>query len=168
MKIKCFSRYLELQKSVTKNLQGKAVICHINYWDQVNSWKKVWKFRNDPLCRNKSSPFPLLNVAEYLQSSNTEACAKNLSQILTNNIDNRERGIGLRIDVRYYRFLTLALLKVRYCQNLTWFITVYHYYVVWNLITSDMLSRNLISSSKFFRINCYKHKNCQVLYIGGN
>ena len=102
MKIKCFSRYLELQKSVTKNLQGKAVICHINYWDQVNSWKKVWKFRNDPLCRNKSSPFPLLNVAEYLQSSNTEACAKNLSQILTNNIDNRERGIGLRIYVRYY------------------------------------------------------------------
>ena len=65
MKIKCFSRYLELQKSVTKNLQGKAVICHINYWDQVNSWKKVWKFRNDPLCRNKSGPFPY-SMLQYI------------------------------------------------------------------------------------------------------
>ena len=33
--------------------------------------------------------------------SNTEDCAKKLSQILANNIDNGGRGIGLIINVRY-------------------------------------------------------------------
>ena len=50
---------------------------HINYWDQVNSWKNLWKFLNGPLYRNKSGPFPLLNVAASWKSSNSEACAKN-------------------------------------------------------------------------------------------
>ena len=68
-------------------------ISHINYWDQVNSWKNLWKFWNGPLCWNKSGPFPLPNVAEYWQSSNTEACARNLSQILANNIDNGGGGL---------------------------------------------------------------------------
>ena len=77
-----------------------VTISHINYWDQVISWKKFLKFWNGPLCRNKSCPFPLLNVAAYWQSSNSEACAKKLSQVLPNNIDNRGRGIGFRIDVR--------------------------------------------------------------------
>ena len=44
---------------------------------------------------------PLLIVAVYWQSSNTKACPKKLSQILTNNIYNGGRGIGLRIYVRY-------------------------------------------------------------------
>ena len=44
------------------------------------------------LCRSKSGPFPLLNVAAYFQCSNTETCAKKLSQILTNNIDNGGEG----------------------------------------------------------------------------
>ena len=39
---------------------------------------------------NKSGPFSLLNVAAYWQSSNTEAYAIKLSQILANNIDNEE------------------------------------------------------------------------------
>ena len=39
---------------------------------------------------NKSGPFSLLNVAAYWQSSNTEAYAIKLSQILANNIDNGE------------------------------------------------------------------------------
>ena len=81
-----------------------VTMSHINLWDHVNSWKNLWKFWNGPLCRNKSGPFPLLNVAVYWQSSNTEACAKKLSQILANNIDNEGRGIGLRIYVRYYRW----------------------------------------------------------------
>ena len=72
-------------------------ISHINYWNQVNPWKNLWKFWNGPLCRNKSSPFPLLNVAAYWKSSNSEACAKKLSQILANNIDTGGREIGLRI-----------------------------------------------------------------------
>ena len=69
----------------------------------MNSWKNLWKFWNGPLCRNKSGPFPLLNVAAYWHSSNTEACAKKLPQIVANNIDNRGMGIGLRIYVRCCR-----------------------------------------------------------------
>ena len=67
-----------------------ATISHINYWDQVNFWKKLWKFWNGLLCRNKSYPFPLLNGTTYRKSSNTEAWATKLSQILANNIDNHE------------------------------------------------------------------------------
>ena len=37
-------------------------------------------------------PFSLLNVAAYWQSSNAEACAKKLSQILANNIDHGGKG----------------------------------------------------------------------------
>ena len=81
-----------------------TTIPHMNYWDQLNSGKNFWKFWNGPLYRNKSGPSPLLNVAVYWKSSNTKACANRLSQILTNNIDNRGRGIGLRIYVRYCSF----------------------------------------------------------------
>ena len=86
-----------------------VTISHKNYGDQVNSWKNFWKFGNVSLCRNKSAPSPLLNVAAYWQSSNTKACAKKLAntsllpQILANNTDNGERRIGLRIYVRYCR-----------------------------------------------------------------
>ena len=66
-----------------------------------NSWKKLWKFWNGPLSRNKSFPFPLLNVVAHWQSSNTETCSKKLSKILANNIDNGWSGIGLRIYVKY-------------------------------------------------------------------
>ena len=84
-------------------LSNFVTISRINYWDQVNSWKKKWKFWNGPLCRNKSAPFPLINFAAYCKSSNTEAFAKNLFQILTKNIDNWRVGIGLRIHVRHCR-----------------------------------------------------------------
>ena len=47
------------------------------------------------------APSPLLNVAAYWKSNNFEPCAKKLSQILANNIDNGEMGIGLKIYVRY-------------------------------------------------------------------
>ena len=84
------------------HLIEKPAISHTNFWDYVNSWKSLWKFWNGLLCRNKSDPSPLLNVAVYWRSSNTEACAKKLSQILANNIDNEGRVIGLRICVRYW------------------------------------------------------------------
>ena len=67
---------------------------------KVNIWKNLSKFWNGPLCRNKSGAFPLFNFAAYWKSSNTEACAKNLSQILASNIDNRGRGTSLRIYVK--------------------------------------------------------------------
>ena len=58
----------------------------------------------------KSDPFPFLNVAAYWRSSNTEAYAKKLSQILANNIDNGGRGISLRIYVRYCRYWTYLVM----------------------------------------------------------
>ena len=70
-----------------------VTISQINYWDQLNSWKDFWKFWSGPLCRNKSGPSPLLNVVVYWQKSKTEACAKKLSQILANNIENGRRGL---------------------------------------------------------------------------
>ena len=72
---------------------NNATILHINYWDQVNSWKKLWEFWNGPLCRNKSGPCPLLNVASYWKSNNTEACANKLPQTLASNIDNGGEGL---------------------------------------------------------------------------
>ena len=47
-----------------------VTISHRNYWHQINSWKNLWKFWNGPLCRNKSCPFPLLNIAGYWKSRN--------------------------------------------------------------------------------------------------
>ena len=49
------------------------------------------------------APSPLLKVAVYWQSCDTETCAKKPSQILSNNINNGGRGVGLRIYVRYCR-----------------------------------------------------------------
>ena len=60
--------------------------------------KKLWKYWSCPLCRNKSGPFLLLNVATYWKSSDTEACAKNLPHMLALKVGE---GIGLRIYVRY-------------------------------------------------------------------
>ena len=37
---------------------NRPTISHINYWDQVNSWKNLWKFWNGPLCRNNHAPSP--------------------------------------------------------------------------------------------------------------
>ena len=73
--------------------------------------ENLWKFENGPVCRNKSSTFPLLNVAAYWKNSNNEACAKKLSKILTNNNDNRGRGIGFRIYVKYFRLILATIFQ---------------------------------------------------------
>ena len=83
---KCFFLKL-LENQITANFiyltsPNFVTISHISYWDQVNSWKNLWKFWNGLLCRNKSGPFPLLNVAVCWQSSDTEACAKKLLRYL--------------------------------------------------------------------------------------
>ena len=41
----------------------------------------------------KKAPSLLISVAAYWKSSNKEACAKTLLQILANNIDNRRMGL---------------------------------------------------------------------------
>ena len=40
-----------------------------------------------------NQPLPPLNVEAYWKSSNTEACANNLFQILANNIGNGDWGL---------------------------------------------------------------------------
>ena len=55
--------------------------------------------------QKKIRPLPLLNVAGYWKNSNTEACVEKLSQILANNIGHGGGGIGLRIYVRYCRWV---------------------------------------------------------------
>ena len=87
----------------------KPTISHINYWGKVNFWKDLRKFWNGLLCRNKSGPFPLLNVAAYWNTSNPEDCAKKLFQILVNNIAHAEfmRGIVVLIGKN----------KMTYCKT---------------------------------------------------
>ena len=102
-----------------------VTISHINYWDQVNSWKNLLKFWNGPLCRNKSGTFPQLNVTVYWKSSATEACAKKLSQILANNNENGGRGIGLRIYMRYCK-LYYCLLLLRMILHLHMWAVAWH------------------------------------------
>ena len=82
-----------LQHVGSRTYNAGSTISHINYWDQVNTWKNFWKFRNSLLWRCKSGPSPLLNSTAYWKSSNTRACAKKLSQILAKTIDNKEKGL---------------------------------------------------------------------------
>ena len=86
-KIKQFKAFLP---ALTRN---KLLTSHRNYWDQVNSWKKIWKFWNGPLCRRKSGLFSLRNVVTYWKSSNSEACSKKRSQLIASKIDNGGGGL---------------------------------------------------------------------------
>ena len=118
----CF--YIQYQLYNGYNISHYWDISHImvtSYWDQVNSWKNLWKFWNGSLCRNKSSPFSLLNVAAYWQSSNAEACAKKFSQILANNFNNGGGGLvsefmwgivakGTAIKIRAYLSTILVII----------------------------------------------------------
>ena len=83
------------------NLTFETTISHINYWDQVNSWKNLLKFGNGLLCRNNSFSSSWSMLQDIGRVEKTEVCTKKMSQILANNIDNGVREIGLRIYVRY-------------------------------------------------------------------
>ena len=89
----------------------ETTMSHINHWDQVKSWKNLWKFWNGPLSRHKSGPFPQLNVAAYSKSSNSEARVKKLSQILSNNIDNGGRGIYVKYCLKIWMKIKMAFGK---------------------------------------------------------
>ena len=87
-----------------------VAISHINYWDQINSWKNLWKFWNGLLC----SPLPLLTVAGYWKSSNTEACVwETVSDTCKQHWSWGGGGIGLRIYVRYCRPLLSTELTIK-------------------------------------------------------
>ena len=49
-----------------------VTISHMHYWDQVNSWKTLWKFWNCPLCRNKSGPFQYLMLQHISRVATTK------------------------------------------------------------------------------------------------
>ena len=52
------------------------------------------------------SPYSMLqDVGRVATLGTSKACAKKLSQIIANNVNNRGREIGLRIYVRYYRLV---------------------------------------------------------------
>ena len=51
-------------------------------------------------------PSPLIDAVACWKSRKTKACAKKLSQILVNNTDNRGKGTGLRIYVRYWLLIS--------------------------------------------------------------
>ena len=107
--------FLKLSKNqintnfIYQTYSNVVTIFDISYWHQVNSQKTFCKFCNGLFSRHKTGSSRLLNVASYRKSSNAKACAKKLSQILANNIDNGWREIGLRIYVRSSSFLWVSL-----------------------------------------------------------
>ena len=154
--------------------------------------KNLWKFWNGLLCRNKSGPSPLLNVAAYWKTSNTEACAKKLSQILVGNIDNRGRVVGVRICVRYclekkmknetggWKSQTFLLLKLTiFCVwgMLQRFVT--NYFTAWRLWSSKyvtvkinesyngflLLKENILIIQSVLAFLLKKHKNVSLLFL---
>ena len=46
-------------------LHLSSAISHKNYWDQLNSWKNLWKFWNGPLYRNNAGPSPY-SILQYI------------------------------------------------------------------------------------------------------
>ena len=57
-------------------------ISHINCWDQVNSWKNLWKFWNGPRCRNKSSPFPYSMLQDIRRVATPKLVPRNCPRYL--------------------------------------------------------------------------------------
>ena len=83
------------------SLYSSSTISQINCWEQVNSWKNLWKSWNGSLCRNKSGTYFLLNVAAYWKNSSIKVRVKKLFRMLASNTDNGARKVSLRIYVRY-------------------------------------------------------------------
>ena len=72
-----------LQNQITTNFinlisANFVTISHINYWNQVNSWKYFWKFWNGPLCRNKSAPSPYSTLQHIGRVATTKLVPKNV------------------------------------------------------------------------------------------
>ena len=103
--------YFNVSYSLMVYLIFPNSISHINYCAHVNSWKNFLKFWYDPLCRNKSGPSLLLNVAAYWKSCNTEVprnClrylqttlimdegdwSQNLCEVLFKEINKKLKGV---------------------------------------------------------------------------
>ena len=60
---KCF--FLSPENQITTDFiylisSNFVIISHINYWQQVNSWKNWWKFSNGPEINEVPSPYSML------------------------------------------------------------------------------------------------------------
>ena len=78
-----------------------VTISHINYRDQVNSWKNLWKFWNGPLCRNKSGPSPYSMLQDIGRVATLNLVPRNCLKYLQTTLIMGGGGIGVRIYVRY-------------------------------------------------------------------
>ena len=106
-----------------------ATISYINYWLRPSQLLRK-NYGNSGMVHFEeiNQTLPLLNVAAYWKSSNTEACTKKLSQTLLNNIDNG--GVG-----------TWSQNLWRYCSSLVTLhsskslhITSIHVFICWALL----------------------------------
>ena len=78
-----------------------VTISHINYCDQVNAWKNLWKFWNGPLCRNKSSTSPYSMLQDIGRVATPKLVSTNCLRYLQTTLIMGGAGIGLRIYLRY-------------------------------------------------------------------
>ena len=130
--------YLKLlENQITTNFiyltsSNFVTISHVNYWDQVNSWKNLWKFWDGPLYRNKSglSPYSVLqyigrvatpklvarNCLRYLQTTlivGVEDWSQNLCEYYLKKLVKNERGFG---KTWHFFSLNSLLLMFAICQ----------------------------------------------------
>ena len=70
-----------------------VTISHINYWDQVNSWKKLWKSWNGPLCRNKSDPSPYSMLQDVGRVATPKIVSRNYLRYLQTTLIMRGGGL---------------------------------------------------------------------------
>ena len=59
-----------------------STISHINYLDQINSWKNLWKFWNGPICRNKSGSSPYSKLPDIGRVATPKLVSRNCLRYL--------------------------------------------------------------------------------------
>ena len=70
-----------------------VTIFHINYRDQVNSWKNLWKFWNGPLCKNKSGPSPYSLLQDIGRVATPKLVLRNCLRYLQTTLFIGEGGL---------------------------------------------------------------------------
>ena len=84
-------------------------ISHIDYWDQVNSWKSLWKFWNRTFFKRNSGPFPHSILQDIGRVATPKLVQRNcLRYLQTTLIIAGERGSSQNLrkvlpKVRYWK-----------------------------------------------------------------
>ena len=127
-----------LENQITTNFiyltsSNFVTISHVNYWDQVNSWKNLWKFWDGPLYRNKSglSPYSMLryigtiatpklvtrNCLRYLQTTLIMGggdLSQNLCEVLSKKVSKKWKEFWKNLT--FFFSLNSLLLMFAICQ----------------------------------------------------